>query len=92
MCLIFDILETLFESCNEALLSPNKSWTAKSLGVHLILETRRQVQIAYWEAKLSAIHLALIVEPATNFCFCKKKDRLYQTWSYATLEMLSVIR
>lgn len=68
MCLIFDVLETLFESCNKALLSPNRSGTTEFSGVPSILETSRQVQIAYREIKLSAIYLASVVEPATNLC------------------------
>lgn len=69
MCLIFDALETPFESCNKALLSPNGSGTADSSGAPSILETRRRVQIACREAKLSAIYSASVVEPATDLCF-----------------------
>ena len=43
MYLIFDILNTPFESCSEALLSPNKSGIAEFVEVSSILETRRQV-------------------------------------------------
>ena len=43
MCLIFNMLDTFFESYSEALLSPNKSETAKFVEVSLILETRQQV-------------------------------------------------
>ena len=45
MCLIFDVLDTLFKSCSEALLSLNKSGTAKFVEVPSILETKWQVQI-----------------------------------------------
>lgn len=74
MYLIFDILETPFKSCNKVLLSPNKSGTTEFSGVPLIIETSRQVQITCQEAKLSAIYLASVVEPATNLYFVLLKQ------------------
>ncbi len=70
MCLIFDVLDTLLESCSKALLSPNKSGTAELPDVPSILETRSRVQIACPEARrFSTIYSASVVEPATDLCF-----------------------
>ena len=92
MCLIFDILETPFKSCNEALLSPNRSRTAKFSSVPSILEIRYQVQIACRKAKLSAIYLASVVKLATDLCFVLRKQTALplKDYEYISINRFSI--
>lgn len=51
------------------MLSPNRSGIAEFVGLPSILETRRQVEIAFWEAKLYTIYSDSVVKLSTNLYF-----------------------